>query len=994
MLLFALVIASAGARTDAGPTWRAGAPAIQPDTPATPAPSRPMASRVPAERQPAGVGRSTEDRARRPDALIIQPESTAVALATRPSTAQVPAGPRPTGPAHPTQRGAAMPQAPASQEAPSLVGTLTERISRVAYAVAEWLRPATADAQEPRPLSPPEPLAAATFRSLGAQPGLDPVLIELMLGRIASRTVEAYRVGDEALVPLSAFFELAEIRTFRRPGGVVEAMVQPGNVPLVLDPASRTLRVGKEKLSLGPDEMATAGSEVFLGTAVLARVFALEWDISWPDLQVVVLEPGTLPVARRIRRESMLRAQLMNSTPADQAGLRLGLQRSALKGLILDYSFLTPTNGLDAGAYATTMGLDLFGGSFALGVQSQNGTGRPPRTEASWTGIWRDNRWLSQVQLGDGISTGPRSRSLRGASFSNSPYARPSILGQVPFEGQLGAGWTVEAYRGGRLIGFDSVNSLGQYSFDVPIQYGENPVDFVAYGPFGEVREFNRTYRLPTEGLPARRFEYGISGGECRTERCRTTANVDLRYGISTRWTARAGLDQFGRDSLGDLTHPYVGLLGTVTNAITLEGEAVGNAVLRGAVRYEPSLNLAVQAEAHRFARGARDPILTPEGRLTQYTLAAFLRPVSELGGLYFDASLDRVHALSNDITSARLGASFQVSEIRMLPSVRMQQTSGGGPVFRQTFFSLSTFVLPQPSLGRLLGRLTARTGLEVESGAGVASASAYVSAPLMRGLRAETGVTWMRGTSGPGVSLLIAAELPSVRSYTTLTAGGGREAMGTQYVTGSAIYNPARGGADFYGSSSLARGGVTGRVFLDLNGNGRFDRDEHPIPGVRVVVGPTFDFSDENGAYQVWDVLPYEPAQVMVDSATIPSPLWVPAFGMALVEPAPNRYRSLDVPIVPAGVIEGRLSGPGARRAGAAAITLILQNTRTGEKRKIDTFSDGTFYAMGVRAGEWRLAVDPSCLTLLGATSAPVTFTMKGSAEGESVSGLELVLE
>ncbi len=552
----------------------------------------------------------------------------------------------------------------------------------------------------------------------------------------------------------------------------------------------------------------------------------------------------------------------------------------------------------------------------------------------------------------------------------------------------------MEAYRGGRLIGFDSVNSLGQYSFDVPIQYGENPVDFVAYGPFGEVREFNQTYRLRTEGLPARRLEYGISAGECRTERCTNTANVDVRYGINTRWTARAGLDQFGRDSLGDLTHPYVGLLGNVTNSIALEAEAVGNAVLRGALRYEPSVNLAVQAEGHRFARSPRDPILTPEGRLNQLTLSAFLRPLGQASGLLFEGSVDRVHAATSDLTSARLGASFQVSEVRVLPAMRMQQTSGAGPVFRQTFFSLNTFVLPQPSLGRLLGRLTARTSLDVESGVGPASASAFVSAPLLRGLRAETGVTWMRGTDGPGLSLLIAAELPSIRSYTTVTAGGGREAMGTQYVTGSAIYNPARGGADFYGNSSLSRGGVTGRVFLDLNGNGKFDRDEHPLPGVRVVVGPTFDFSDENGAYRVWDVLPYEPAQVTVDSASIPSPLWVPGFAMALIEPSPNRYRTLDVPIVPAGVIEGRLAGPAAHRVGSAAVTLILHNKKTGEKRRIDTFSDGTFYAMGVRAGEWQLSVDPSCLTLLGAASAPISFVMKASAEGETVSGLELILD
>ena len=76
---------------------------------------------------------------------------------------------------------------------------------------------------------------------------VDSVLIELQLGRIASRTVEAFRSGDNALIPLGAFFDLAEVRSSRRPDGTLEAMIQPGNVPFTLDPASRTLRVGSTR---------------------------------------------------------------------------------------------------------------------------------------------------------------------------------------------------------------------------------------------------------------------------------------------------------------------------------------------------------------------------------------------------------------------------------------------------------------------------------------------------------------------------------------------------------------------------------------------------------------------------------------------------------------------------------------------------------------------------------------------------------------------------
>jgi hypothetical protein len=852
---------------------------------------------------------------------------------------------------------------------------------------------------------------AGPARALPAQqpgPAAEPVLVELALGRLSTRTVPAYRLGGEALVPLRAFLDMAELAIIRYPGGVIETLLQPGNVPFRLDPASRSLKVGSDRITLADSQLVVADGEIFIATTVLARTLALEWAVSWPDLEVAVLDPGTLPLARRLRRESYLRSRLNQSENPAYSAMRLGLERPGVKGLIFDYSILTPTTAVvDGGAYSTTLGLDVLGGSFGAGLQSQNGAGRAPRADVSWTGIWRENPYLAQLQLGDGLSSGPRSRTVRGVSLSNSPYVRPSTLGNVPFGGQLGPGWTVEAYRGGRLIGFDSVNALGQFSFDVPVQYGENPVDFVAYGPFGEVREFNRTYRVRTEGLPARRVEYGLSAGECRTARCSATGNLDLRYGISTRWTARAGVDQFWRDSLGNLTHPYVGLLGNIGNALTVEGEAVGDAVLRGVARLEPSVNLELQVEANRYARGVRDPILTPDGRLSQRTFSAFLRPVSRLGGTYLEASVDQVDGRNSDLTSGRLGASIQVSDVRLLPAVRFERASGTGYSSSRTFYALNTFMLPRPSLGRILGSLTARTTLELEQGAGTASASAYIGIPIIRGLRSETGVSWFRGTRGATFSMLVAAELPSVRSFTTLSAGGGVPATGTQYVQGSAIYNPAGGRVDFAAGPSLQRGGVTGRVFLDLNGNGRFDRDEQQLPGVRVVVGPTFAFSDSTGAYHVWDLLPFEPTQLTVDSTTLASPLWVPAFAGASVEPSPNRYRRLDVPVLPGGAAEGRIvwaDRPADAAAPidssavlpgrpAAGVVLVLRHPASGEQRVITTFSDGGFYVMGLRPGDWELTVDRRCLGVLRAGSETVRFTIQADVDGDSVTGLDVVL-
>lgn len=836
--------------------------------------------------------------------------------------------------------------------------------------------------------------------SLPAQ--AEQVLVEMQLGRLVARTVPAYRDGDAALVPVREFLALAEMRVESRDSGRVGTLLQPGNVPVLFDPVAHELVSGKSRQKLAAADLLLDQGELFVSTAVLGQLFNVEWAVSWPDLQVVVVEPEQLPIARRIRRQGFLQSRLAQSEVPAEGDYRLGLERRQVNGLIFDYSVLTPTTSMvDGGAYTTALGLDVFGGAFGFALQSQDGANRSPRADVSWTGIWRENRYVSQLQLGDGIGTGPRSRNMRGFAVTNSPYTRPSTLGMLPFDGALGPGWTIEAYRGGRLVDYDSVNALGQYSFDLPVQYGENPVDFVAYGPFGEVREFNRTYRARTDGIAPGRVEYGLSAGECRTTRCTASGNVDLRYGLDPRWTVRAGMDQFWRDSLGSISHPYLGVLGGIGNALTLEGEAVGNAVLRGAARFEPTVDLQVGVEANHFARGVRDPILTPQDRRNQYTLTGFFRPVRRMGATYFDASLDYIQNRNSNLTSGRIGASFQAAEVRVIPSLRWQHDDAAGMEQTSTFYGVSAFMLPQRWMGPGLDQLTARGTFELERGHGVGTVSGFVGMPFLKGLRGELGATWYRGAPGATLSLLIAAELPSMRSYTTMNAGGGLPAQGTQYVQGSAVYNPSRSSVDFTPGPSLQRGGVTGRVYLDENGNGKFDRGEAPLPGVRIIVGPVFALSDSSGNYRVWDLLPFEPTSITVDSSSLASPLWVPSFASATVEMSPNRYRTLDIPVVPGGVVEGRVTWEavgrpdGEDKAGGttAGIVLILTHKQTGHRQFATTFSDGTFYVMGVRPGDWSISVDPRCLEILKSTSEAVKLTMESDLEGKTVSGVEVVL-
>src|SRR6185436_12161569 len=137
-----------------------------------------------------------------------------------------------------------------------------------------------------------------------------------------------------------------------------------------------------------------------------------------------------------------------------------------------------------------------------------------------------------------------------------------------------------------------------------------------------------------------------------------------------------------------------------------VRAEVVRDAVLRGALRFEPSADVLLSAEATRFSRGVAAPILTPEGRLSQVTLTGFFRPIKRFAAFYLDGVVDRFETTSGTFTSARLGGSIQRAEFRLLPSVRFLRQSGGGPGSGETTLGVSSIILPVRRLGSFLGQI------------------------------------------------------------------------------------------------------------------------------------------------------------------------------------------------------------------------------------------------------------------------------------------------
>src|SRR6266704_5530079 len=94
------------------------------------------------------------------------------------------------------------------------------------------------------------PVAALHVHKVHRNTAPEPVVIDLRIGRITGTTVQAYRVRSEVLLPLSQFFQLAEIRHRLTPDGRLEATVDPGNRRIVIDPRSDSMEYGNRRVHI------------------------------------------------------------------------------------------------------------------------------------------------------------------------------------------------------------------------------------------------------------------------------------------------------------------------------------------------------------------------------------------------------------------------------------------------------------------------------------------------------------------------------------------------------------------------------------------------------------------------------------------------------------------------------------------------------------------------------------------------------------------------
>lgn len=803
---------------------------------------------------------------------------------------------------------------------------------------------------------------AAAPDSRGADASLDEILLNLRIGRVAGRTVTAWMDRESMLLPVAQLLEMGEVEFALTEGGLLHAVLYPGGRVVVFDPhTGRASRAGNE-IDVAPGAYDVVDGRLFLTGGMIHDLFGITIHTDLSTLTSVVMDPWALPLGRRLEREQRWRHLELERAGA-AGGATLDLDAGALGGAVLDWSVSSvlddPTRST---SYAVGLGGRVLGGGLQVSARSLGAASTGEHVfDASYHKVWRDRPWLTQMRLGDGFSTGPRLRSVRGVSLTNAPFFRRSFFGTDSFAGRVGPGWDVELRQSGRTLDLARADEQGAFALDIPLQYGDNPIQVVAFGPHGEIVTTERVFLLGTDRLPSGSTEWGLSGGACRDERCALTGNFDLRHGITNRWTVRGGIEAFTRDGGDALVQPYLGVSGTTLPGLHLSAEALAQGSARIGSIYQPSPSVRVRGVHTWFSTGVEAPVLHDVRRRETLEGDIFLRPLGSSSRWFVQASVLRQELGTGTLSRWQGSTTIQFRQMGVELGLRREtHETGNGFVAAQDY----PFMTATKHVGLWDGRgLWLRAEVEAAGMSDLNRVDGRAAYQVTPGTRVELGAGWRRGFGG-NLSLSLSADLAPFRSITQVFAPEGERARVTQVTRGTVYWNEALADIGVRPRPGLERGGLAGYVFIDEDGDGVRDPGERGVPGVRLVVGGKVATTDEEGRHTVWDLVPHEPLSVWTDSASIPDPTLVPARSIARVSAPPSSYGRLDVALVYSREISGRVIGVAlGRETGVAGLDLELIDVETEFVRPVRTFSDGSFYQSGVPPGRYELRVAPEAL-------------------------------
>jgi hypothetical protein len=598
-----------------------------------------------------------------------------------------------------------------------------------------------------------------------------------------------------------------------------------------------------------------------------------------------------------------------------------------------------------------------------------------------WRWINNDHKFIKQANLGPvaGPTYFPEARgAVIGASINNASNTVRKTSGSYTITETTEPNWTVELYINDVLIDYTKADAAGLYVFKVPIVYGYTIIKLKFYGPLGEERTEERIKNTPYTFTQEKKLKYLLTTGILQDSLNSRFAKIGLNYGVTRNLTIAAGTEYLS-SSIDKPFVPFAQVAYQPFSAMVLNFEYIYQNQLTGLLNLNLTKNAFISVN---FTKNIDENInrLSNQLELIEVDFSTPFHIKSFAGFTKLNFRNIRYK-------------SFTYTELNWILSTRINKLK----INWNTFYNVAS--KNEPEIGSNLG-----LGYRLKYNLALTSNLNYnVSQNLLNtiginldmklfkiNLRASYARDMLNKTNT--VALTANYNLPFARAGVT-TSYSAQGLNFAENAYGSMAFNLKNGIVHAGNNSAIGKGGILLHPFLDLNENGKFDREEKRILISSVKIeGAKAVISKKDSIVRVFDLNAFVNYRVEVLDTNLDNIAWRFKHNTFKINIDPNQYKQVFIPVVSVGEISGMVY---LGSKGQGRVTLQILDEK--ENIVVETLSefDGYYSYLGLKPGKYTVRIDPEQLKSLNYKALPKVhqITIKVSEYGDIIDGLDFTL-
>ena len=789
-----------------------------------------------------------------------------------------------------------------------------------------------------------------------------------------------------------------------------------------IDPIKFTYTSNGAKKTLAADQFYLGETDLYISPEIFEEIFGLAFTVNPYGLMLSLQASRLTPVEERLKRQS-IRQRLKQEAPESilrQYPMMYPRRRAVFAPGMLDYNIgMTSLKDFSQLNYTLTGGMEFLGGDFQgsySGYQNQN------FSQSVFSGVrWRyvfkggldelRNPLISDFTAGQIALLGPYGGGVRGIAITNTPLVPRRVLDVFAIEGYTEPDSEVELLIAGQLVDFTRADELGFYRFSTPLTFGTIRIGIRIYTPQGEVITEDRQLQIPFNFSPRGMVNYNVQLGFQEGLFGDTVTNNlighgSISYGLSNNMTIRTGVDR-RYDSTGVVYTPYGSASFRLFDQYLFNVDVLPNTFIRAnaSVFYANNTSLSIQYADFQ------NVTLNPEflsNRATREAVVNYFFPFQVFGRMTgFRAGLEQSWFLIGESRRLNFDINSRIGPIvtRLNYREEINQRPNTATVPKRLITGAFTYTIPRtPGVPVFVRGMFFRAQLrhDMERLDASALGTFTFSQTVFKNGRLTFGFDHDFKNKANTVNLALLFDFNAVRSSTQSVLrrqGQSTEASIAQSLSGSFGADLRNGMILATNRDQVGRAGVTVRLFIDENSNGKFDKGEEIVPSRAIKLDQSATIMlGKDGLTRITQLQSYWTYRLTVDQASLPDATLAPLNTKFSFVADPNRFKLIDIPLYRTGTIEGMVY----RDRGAGVLDpqpgLRLKLARNGDHEgaeTIRTFADGSFYAYGLIPGDYTLLVDSMQLKFMNVVQRPDTlkFTILPLPDGHWIDTLEIRL-